>query len=64
MPRPGPTLPQDPLSRAYRDQVDATLLRKNLGLTVEERLDQLQELLRFAEELRRAGRALRGAGRR
>lgn len=51
--------PSDPLSRLYREQVDVTLLRKNLSLTVEQRLDQLQELVRFAEELRRAGRALR-----
>jgi hypothetical protein len=51
--------PEDALARLYREQVDVSLLRKNLSLTHEQRLDQLQELLRFAEELRRAGRAAR-----
>jgi hypothetical protein len=37
--------------------IDRTLLRRNLALTPEQRLLQLQELARFAEELRRAGRA-------
>ena len=49
----------DALTRVYRDQVDVTLIRENLRLTPEERLDRLAELQRFAEELRRAGRALR-----
>lgn len=52
-------LPDDPLSRLYREQVDVTLLEKNLTLTVEQRLEQLMELQRFAEELQRAGRELR-----
>jgi hypothetical protein len=42
--------------------VDRGLLRRNLGLSHEQRLLQLQELARFADELRRAGReaGLRG----
>jgi hypothetical protein len=42
--------------------VDRSLLRRNLGLSHEQRLLQLQELARFADELRRAGReaGLRG----
>jgi len=36
--------------------VDRTLLRRNLALSPEQRLNQLQELARFAEELRRAGK--------
>ncbi len=41
----------------YMRDVDRTLLRRNLSLTPEQRLEQLQELARFAEELRRAGLA-------
>jgi hypothetical protein len=36
--------------------VDRTLLRRNLALTPEQLLLQLQELARFADELQRAGR--------
>jgi hypothetical protein len=43
----------------YLRDVDRTLLRRNLALSPEERLKQLQELARFAEELRRAGRKAR-----
>jgi hypothetical protein len=43
----------------YAGDVDRTLLRRNLKLTPQERLDQLQELARFADELRRAGRTAR-----
>jgi hypothetical protein len=40
---------------AYRADVDVSLIRKNLALTVEERFLQLMELQRFASELQRAG---------
>jgi hypothetical protein len=49
----------DPVVERYLRDVDRTLLRRNLALTPEERLTQLQELARFAEELRRAGRKAR-----
>jgi hypothetical protein len=49
----------DPVVQALRKNVDKTLIRKNLALTPEERLRQLMELQRFAEELRRAGREAR-----
>jgi len=49
----------DPVIEAYKDGIDRTLLRENLKLTVEDRLRQLMELQKFAEELRRAGQALR-----
>lgn len=49
----------DPVVALYMRDVDRTLLRRNLALSPEERLAQLQELARFAEELRRAGRAAR-----
>ena len=50
----------DPVIQAFKNDVDRTLLRENLKLSVEDRLRQLMELQEFAEELRRAGRALRG----
>jgi prevent-host-death family protein len=43
----------------YKRDVDRTLIRENLRRTPDERLRALQELQRFAAELRRAG----GAGR-
>jgi hypothetical protein len=51
-----PPLEPDPIVEVYKQDVDRTLLRKNLRLTVEERFLQLMELQRFAAELRRAGR--------
>jgi hypothetical protein len=46
----------DPVIEAYKRDVDRTLIRENLRLTVEERFDALMRLQQFAEELRRAGR--------
>ena len=40
----------------YKEAIDRTLLRRNLLLSPEQRLEQLMELQRFAQELRRAGR--------
>ena len=54
-----PELPPDPVIEAYKKDLDRTLIRKNLSLTVEERLLQLARLQEFAEELRRAGAAAR-----
>ncbi|MGH9319535.1 MAG: hypothetical protein ACRD21_04530 [Vicinamibacteria bacterium] len=45
----------DPVIEAFKKDVDVTLLRRNLALGFEERLRNLMELQRFAEELRRAG---------
>jgi hypothetical protein len=56
---PLPELESDPVIEAYKRDVDRTLLRRNLALTPDQRLRQLMELQRFAEELRRAGRAAR-----
>jgi hypothetical protein len=52
-------LATDPVIEAYKPGIDLTLLRENLKLTVEERILKLQELARFANELRRAGRQAR-----
>jgi hypothetical protein len=49
-------LPPDPVVEAYKKDVDRTLLRENLRLTVEQRLTKHMQFQRFAEELRRAGR--------
>jgi hypothetical protein len=50
-------LDPDPVIEAYKRDVDRTLLRENLKLSVDERFRKLLALQRFAEELRRAGRA-------
>jgi hypothetical protein len=46
----------DPVVQVYKREVDRSLLRRNLDLTVEQRFRNLMQLQRFAEELRRAGR--------
>jgi len=48
-------LPEDPVIEAYKAHVDRTLLRENLRRTVQERIDNLVELQRFAAEVRSAG---------
>ena len=46
----------DDIIDVYKRDVDRTLIRQRFTRTVEERLEDLMELQRFAEELRRAGR--------
>lgn len=46
----------------YKRDLDLTLLRENLKRTPTERLMALQELQRFADELRRAGEKARRSG--
>lgn len=53
----------DPVIAQYRKAIDLTLLRENLRRTPEERLRQLQQLQRFAEELQRAGAEVRAGNR-
>ncbi len=48
----------DPVIEAYKKDIDRTLLRENLRLTVEQRFNNLMRLQDFVEELRRAGRKL------
>jgi len=50
---------RDPVVEAYKKDIDRTLIRENLKLTVEERFRKAMAHMRFAEELRRAGRAAR-----
>ena len=49
------TLAPDPVIEAYKKDIDRTLIRENLRLSVEERFEKLMRLQEFAEELRRAG---------
>jgi hypothetical protein len=51
----------DPVIEAYKKDVDRTLLREALKLTVEQRLRSLMSLQRAAVELQRAGRDARAA---
>ena len=49
----------DPVVEAYKKDIDRTLFRDNLKLTVEERFLKAMAHMRFADELRRAGREAR-----
>ena len=49
-------LPFDPVIEAYMRDVDRTLIRESLHLSVEERFIKLIRLQEFAEELRCAGK--------
>jgi hypothetical protein len=49
----------DPIIEAYKKDIDVTLIRENLRLTVDQRFQQLMKMQKFAEELRRAGRKAR-----
>lgn len=47
-------LEPNPVIEAYKRDVDRTLIRENLRLSVEQRFEQLMRLQQFAEELRHA----------
>jgi hypothetical protein len=49
----------DPVVEAYKKDIDRTLLRANLKLTVTQRFERAMAHARFADELRRAGAELR-----
>ena len=49
----------DPVIEAYKAGVDRTLFRGMLKLTPSERLQRIEELGRFQEELHEAGKQLR-----
>ena len=54
-----PLADQDAVIEAYKKDVDVTLIRENLRLSVDQRFQQLMKLQQFAEELQRAGRKAR-----
>jgi hypothetical protein len=45
----------DDIIAAYKRDVERTLIRERLKRTVEQRLEDLMDFQRFADELRRAG---------
>jgi hypothetical protein len=49
----------DPVIEAYKKDVDRTLLRENLKLTVEGRFQKFERFAEFAFELKEAGRRAR-----
>ena len=49
----------DSVIEAYKQDIDVTLIRENLRLTVDQRFQRLMKLQEFAEELQRAGRKAR-----
>ena len=51
----------DPVIEVYKKDVDRTIIRENLKLTMEERLRKHQNAQTFFEELRRAGERVRTA---
>ena len=51
-----PSTGLDAIIEAYKKDVDVTLIRENLRLTIDERFQQLMNLQQFAEELQEAGR--------
>ncbi len=52
----------DPVIEAYKKDVDRTLLRENLKLTVEERFQKFERFMEYVYELREAGRKARQQG--
>jgi len=50
---------RDAVVEAYKRDLDRTLLRENLKLTVDERFRQLAKLQKFADQLRKGGRRSR-----
>jgi hypothetical protein len=52
----------DPVIEAYKKDVDRTLLRENLKLTVEERFLKFEQFWKYSQELREAGRRARSRG--
>ena len=52
-------LESDPVIELYKKDIDRSLIRENLRLTVQQRFENLMELAKFAEELHRAGQSIR-----
>lgn len=59
LPELAPADYSDPVIDAYKKDIDRTLLRENLKLTVEERFRKFESFARFAAELQGAGRRAR-----
>jgi hypothetical protein len=50
---------RDPVIEVYKKDVDRTILRENLKLTVAQRFEKFQRFSEYASELREAGRRAR-----
>jgi hypothetical protein len=59
--RSPPALPDDcdPVIETYKHDVDRTLLRANLTLTVQQRFEKFERFMEYVYELRAAGRKAR-----
>ena len=51
------SLEPDPVIEVYKKDVDRTLIRENLKLTVNERVQKMIGALRLVEEIRRSRKA-------
>jgi hypothetical protein len=49
----------DPVIEVYKKDVDRTLLRENLKLTVQERFEKFERLMEYVQELQAAGQRVR-----
>jgi hypothetical protein len=54
-----PVRDPDPVIEAYKKDIDRYLIRENLKLSVTQRFLKAMALIRFAEDMRRAGREVR-----
>jgi hypothetical protein len=50
----------DPVIELYKRDVDRTLIRENLKLSVEDRIRKLESMMQFVEEARKAMKVARG----
>jgi hypothetical protein len=57
--RPRVRFEPDPVIELYKRDVDRTLLRENLRLTPQQRIEKLMSFMRTAEQLRQAPRPKR-----
>ena len=59
VPKLAPADYRDPVIEVYKKDVDRTLLRENLKLTVQERFEKFERFMEYVNELREAGRKAR-----
>jgi hypothetical protein len=52
----------DRVVETYKKDIDRTLLIENLKLTPQERSQKFEDFMKFLEEVRKAGRQMRGEG--
>jgi hypothetical protein len=54
-----PPDPVDPVIEAYKPGIDRTIIRHNLQLTISQRIDALQSLMKSIAEMQEVGRRAR-----